>query len=145
MDHPLILGEVKLHVGKSQFVESIWGVEAKAKTTKLPGVWSSQVVCVQQLGQNNFLQATSERFQLTAWWRWVAGVVKFGWRGGLNSGNLGGANSNIFGSFTPKPGEMIQFDGYFSNGLVQPPTRNPTFSVKSGWYWEGHPRTRFSG
>ena len=98
----------------------IWGGEAKATTTKLPGVWSSQVVCVQQLGQNNFLQATSERFRpLTAWWRPGGdGVVKFGWRaGGLNSGNLGGAHSNIFGSFTPKPGEMIQFDGYFSNEL----------------------------
>ena len=37
--------------------------------------------------------------------------------GGLNSGNLGGGNSNIFGIFNPKPGEMIQFDGYFSNEL----------------------------
>ena len=25
-------------------------------------------------------------------------------------------------SFSPLPGEMIQFDSYFSNGLVQPPT-----------------------
>ena len=25
--------------------------------------------------------------------------------------------------FSPLPGEMIQFDQYFSNGLVQPPTR----------------------
>ena len=25
--------------------------------------------------------------------------------------------------FSSLPGEMIQFDSYFSNGLVQPPTR----------------------
>ena len=38
---------------------------------------------------------------------------------------LGGGNSNIFGSFAPIPGEMIQFDEHifqiFSNGL-KPPT-----------------------
>ena len=27
--------------------------------------------------------------------------------------------------FSPLPGEMIQFHSYFSNGLVQPSTRNP--------------------
>jgi len=39
-------------------------------------------------------------------------------------GKLGAGNSNIFGIFTPKIGEMIQFDYYFSIGLVQPPTSN---------------------
>ena len=40
------------------------------------------------------------------------------WRGD----QLGGGNSNIFGIFTPKPGEMVQFDDHiFSNGL-KPPT-----------------------
>ena len=34
---------------------------------------------------------------------------------------LGGGNSNIF-CFHPKFGEDFQFDSYFSNGLVQPPT-----------------------
>ena len=37
---------------------------------------------------------------------------------------LGCGNSNIFGTFTPNLGEMIQFDDHiFSDGLVQPPTR----------------------
>ena len=35
---------------------------------------------------------------------------------------LGGGNSNIFGIFTPIPGEMIQFNEYVSDGL-KPPTR----------------------
>ncbi len=35
---------------------------------------------------------------------------------------LAGGNSNIFGIFTPIPGEMIQFDWYFSDGF-KPPTR----------------------
>ena len=34
---------------------------------------------------------------------------------------LGGGNSNIF-SFYPLPGEMIQFDSYFSVGLKPPPS-----------------------
>ena len=34
---------------------------------------------------------------------------------------LGGGNSNI-SLFSPRPGEMIQFDSYFSDGL-KPPTR----------------------
>ena len=38
--------------------------------------------------------------------------------------SLGGGNSNISGIFTPKLGEMIHFDEYFSDGLVQPPTRS---------------------
>ena len=39
-------------------------------------------------------------------------------------GFLAGGNSNIFLIFTPKIGEMIQFDEHFcSNGLVQPPPR----------------------
>ena len=38
---------------------------------------------------------------------------------------LGGGNSKIFyvQQFNPKIGEMIQFDSYFSDGLVQPPSR----------------------
>ena len=35
-----------------------------------------------------------------------------------------GANSNIFGIFTPKIGEDFQFHQFFSDGLVQPPTRS---------------------
>ena len=34
--------------------------------------------------------------------------------------------------FTPKIGEMIQFDSYFSNGLVQPPT---SFYRLNQWLW----------
>ena len=34
---------------------------------------------------------------------------------------LGGGSEYFL--FSPLPGEMIQFDKYFSNGLVQPPTR----------------------
>ena len=41
--------------------------------------------------------------------------------------------SNIFLFFTPIPGEMIQFDKDFSNGVVQPPTRN-SFNLQSWWY-----------
>ena len=117
--HPSILGVFPLLLETP-----IEGGQAKA-TTKLVG---------------------ERKLKLTAApWRW-GGVM--GWGevrlkgGGLNSGKLGGANSNIFGSFTPKPGEMIQFDGYFFKWVE---TRNLTFSVKSGWYWEDHPRTRFSG
>ena len=36
---------------------------------------------------------------------------------------LGGGNSNIFGIFIPIWGFGVQFDSYFSVGLVQPPTR----------------------
>ena len=35
--------------------------------------------------------------------------------------------TQIFLMFIPIPGEMIQFDSYFSDGLVQPPTRNDFF------------------
>ena len=34
---------------------------------------------------------------------------------------------HVFFMFTPIPGEMIQFDEYFSNGLVQPPTSGCLF------------------
>ena len=34
-----------------------------------------------------------------------------------------GLKIQVFVIFTPVLGEMIQFDSYFSNGLVQPPTR----------------------
>ena len=37
---------------------------------------------------------------------------------------IGGGFLNIW-YLNPFLGEMIQFDSYFSNGLVQPPTRNP--------------------
>ena len=42
--------------------------------------------------------------------------------GPVGMGFLGGGNSNSFGIFTPKLGEDFQFDSFFSNGLVQPPT-----------------------
>ena len=35
--------------------------------------------------------------------------------------------------FSPLVGEMIQFDEYFSNGLVQPPTRL-TVKIWDGWW-----------
>ena len=49
---------------------------------------------------------------------------------------LGGGNSNIFGIFPPNPGEIIQFDSYFSNGLVQPPTSLAIsgFLIQVNWY-----------
>ena len=42
--------------------------------------------------------------------------------------------TQIFFIFTPNFGEMIQFDSYFSNGLVQPPTRFP-FGAFSLGHW----------
>ena len=46
----------------------------------------------------------------------------------------------IFLMFTPKIGEMIQFDGYFSTGLVQPPTRwwRKCWSGVSSCSWHGY-------
>ena len=46
----------------------------------------------------------------------------------------------LAGGFTYFPGEMVQFDEYFSNGLVQPPTscfwwKNTT---SSPWNWRRH-------
>ena len=42
--------------------------------------------------------------------------------------NLGGGNSNIFWNFHPENwGRWTHFDSYFSNGLVQPPTRCVSF------------------
>ena len=46
-------------------------------------------------------------------------AIFFGEKGGwkmLKLVHLGGGNSNIFGIFTPKIWEMIQFDQYLSNG-----------------------------
>ena len=36
-------------------------------------------------------------------------------------------------SFSPLPGEIIQFYEYFSNGLVQPPTRSTNGNVQPGF------------
>ena len=43
--------------------------------------------------------------------------------------NLGGSCSFKYFSFLPLPGEMIEFDYYFSTGLVQPLPRNRTFNL----------------
>ena len=44
--------------------------------------------------------------------------------------------------FTPNPGEMIQFDSYFSNGLVQPPDKQRVLNLSEAlqlefarYYW----------
>ena len=61
--------------------------------------------------------------------------------------------SNYFSIFTPNLGEMIQFDSYFSDGLVQPPPSwhvQPCwidgwillcFSILRAWHWKLLPRT----
>ena len=59
---------------------------------------------------------------VTGWWQLKDFLFGGSTVWGMIRHLLGGGNSKIF-YFIPKIGEMIQFDEYFSDGMVQPPTR----------------------
>ena len=54
----------------------------------------------------------------------------------------GGFKCFLFSSLS---GEMIQFDEYYSNGLVQPPTRKGKYSSNRYFFFRGHVRFRGGG
>ena len=93
----------------------------------IPMTFSSAVICqsVSHTWCSRPLSGGDPNSQSKCWWHaicwtWTYWSLFGGWLK-----NLGGETSNIFfGICTPKIGEVIQFDSYFSNGLVQPPTGN---------------------